>query len=278
MKSNRRFAIGAVLFLGIAGSMAQAQIGADGRLNYNGGTITQSFNALGTANSTLSSLTAATWTSTTSAPTGGTGWIQQVSGGAANATTAQTADNGSLTTAGFYNYGTTAAADRALGSLTTTNVQYLGLELFNNTAQAFPAISLQLTVERWRSSTLADTLTLEYRVSATPLTTLDSGGWNALSIVTVPASGSAAATDGNLAANQFTANLQNSSLGATPWNAATYLYLRFSDATTGAAGLGVDNLAFAAVPEPSTWIGAALLVGFVGVSAMKRARARATVA
>jgi len=258
--------VGALLLLAIVPS-TYADIGVGGALVYHAGTITQTFDSLGTGgSSSLASLTAGTWTSTGAAATGGTGWVQQVTGGAVNATTTQTTSDGSSATAGYYNYGTTAAVDRALGSLTGASEQYYALEVLNGTSQGYTNMTLTLTAEQWRSSTFVDQLNLEYKLSPTALTTVDSGGWTAFGPAdNTPAAGSATALNGNLPANQFAMGGNNISFGINAWAPGTYLYIRVRDVSTGNAGLAIDNFALAGVPEPSTWIVGAMLLGLVGV-------------
>ncbi len=97
-------------------------------------TITEDFNGLNAAD--LSGLA--------------DGWLIENNGVAVSAATV---DNGSSTTAGVFSYGSTAAADRALGFLDDGSTSFeAGWELTNNTGQTITHLAVNFNGEQWRIS------------------------------------------------------------------------------------------------------------------------------
>ncbi|MFN7676616.1 beta strand repeat-containing protein, partial [Flavobacterium sp.] len=118
-----------------------------------------------------------------------------------------TAGTGSSNSGSFYNFGSTGAADRALGSAGssgTGTLQY-GVRLKNNTGVAIASLTITYTGEQWRNggNTASQPLTFDYRQAAT-VTSL-TGTFTtvaALTFNTPTNTATAAALDGNNAANR----------------------------------------------------------------------------
>jgi hypothetical protein len=118
-----------------------------------------------------------------------------------------TANNGSAANGEFKNYGTTGAADRALGSLssgTPDNLSY-GVRFVNNTGTAIASLQITYTGEQWRNSAAAaQTLAFDYLQAAT-VTDITTGAYTsvpALNFTSPITGGAAGLLDGNVAANR----------------------------------------------------------------------------
>lgn len=83
------------------------------------------------------------------------GWYAKRSAG----TTNLVASDGSSNAGNLYNFGTTGAADRALGALGSgsTGTIYYGVRLKNNTGSTITALDISYTGEQWRYSGTAST-------------------------------------------------------------------------------------------------------------------------
>ncbi|HEX2747486.1 MAG TPA: PKD domain-containing protein, partial [Verrucomicrobiales bacterium] len=135
-------------------------------------TYTENFNSLGTVN--------APWTDNFPLP----GWYAQIFNGVTPVGTIKASD-GSVETSGVLNLGASGASDRALGSAVTG----VGLManaavgvLFQNTGTTPVKLSeVSYAGELWRGNTLSnpEKYTLFYQISATPVTSLLSGGTSA---------------------------------------------------------------------------------------------------
>ncbi|MER3498759.1 MAG: hypothetical protein C4308_09065 [Chitinophagaceae bacterium] len=116
------------------------------------------------------------------------------------------AANGSSSTGNLYNFGTTSATDRALGSLASgsTLTIYYGLLISNASAAPITSLRIQYTGEQWRNggNPDKDTLAFSYSVTTTSVNSGTYTSFSALDFVTPIATSMAAALDGNAAANR----------------------------------------------------------------------------
>ena len=243
---------------------------AEAQLSYTGGTVTQTFDSLsntGITNTFANNLTIP-----------GVYAFQSAGSNTAGAITNYRADNGSSTTGSLYSFGTMAATERALGSLSsgTPGTLSYGFVFTNNTGTTLSSIAVGYTGEEWRQggNTAAQTLAFNYMIdptaAAVTLTNFTATtGFTAdtnLNFVTptVAASGTTgAALDGNAAANRTV--LSDTINGLTISPGAT-IYLRFTDIndTGNDHALAIDDFSFSAsgttpVPEPTTILGGALV-------------------
>lgn len=195
---------------------------------------------------------------------------------AAGTTLSLTVGTGSTNAGGFYSFGSTAATDRALGSVASgsTGTLNYALALTNNTGNALNSFTLRYDGEQWRNGgvTAVHSLTVQYGFGATYAAVANwtnaGAGFDFASPVT---STTAAAVDGNVAGKV-------AALGgtiATNWAATDTLWVRWTDIdnTGGDHGLAIDNVSLsvtAAVPEPSSY--ALLLAGIGAIGFMARRR------
>jgi hypothetical protein len=154
------------------------------------------------------------------------------------------ASTGTSTTGGLYSFGT-LASDRAIGSLgsgSATPIHY-GVAITNSTGETITSVNVVYTGEQWRcggTTAVANTLDFAYQVNAASIIT---GTWsdvNTLDFTSPIVSGTAAALDGNLAANRTNFN-QNISVTILPGQT---IWLRWTDLdnTSSDHGLAVDDL------------------------------------
>ncbi|EEF61632.1 PEP-CTERM sorting domain-containing protein [Pedosphaera parvula] len=240
---------------GVAALSAQAQV------SLTGSPYTQNFDTL------ANSGTANTWTDNTTIA----GWYAGTSGTFSGT---YRADIGSSTTGAIYSYGSSAATDRALGSVAsgTTGTLAYGVRLQNNTGGMIGNLNLSYTGEQWRNggNATAQTLSLTYRISSGPITSSDAAGtqsWTSYASLnfTSPTTGAtAAALDGNNAANH---TFISATLTGITLNAGDEIFFRWVDLNDAGNdhGLAVDDFTLSydpvAVPEPSTF-------ALLGVGAM----------
>jgi hypothetical protein len=174
------------------------------------------------------------------------GWIFQESGSAAN--TVYTAGTGSLNTGDTYSYGSTSAADRALGGLRSGSLTpQFGFFLINNTGSVVDALSIQYTGEQWRlgATGRADRLDCQYSTNAISLTT---GVWidvDPLDFTAPVTAGTVGALDGNLAANKTAKSSFLAGLSIPPGGT---FFIRWNDLEAAGAddGLGIDDFTITA--------------------------------
>jgi hypothetical protein len=205
------------------------------------GSYTQNFDSLptsGTSNVWSNDGTLAGW------------WAEQASGGAIAIIRA--GDGGSNSGA-LYSFGTGTSTERALGSTSsgTPGTITFGVQLQNSTTsgQNLTLGDLQFTGEQWRNggNTSSQQLTLWYRVSATPLTSLtpaDDTGWTQLSALTFTSlvnTSTSAPLDGNSSANR---TVLSASLSSISLPRGQYLFLRWKDINDigNDHGFGIDDL------------------------------------
>ncbi len=189
------------------------------------------------------------------------------------------AGDGSGNTGSFYSFGTSGAADRALGTLPSDSATgsgagsfRIGARFVNNTTETISGFSFTYTGEQWRKAQIplaTGSQNNQYAVSfatfGAGLGTLDSGPYSPTLVgatFNTPVDGGdnlSAALDGNLAANRVTG------LGATVTDLLVLpgeeVWLRWFDSNSSSAdhGIGIDDfsISFVTVPEPT----AATLLG-----------------
>ncbi|MCX6880093.1 MAG: Ig-like domain-containing protein [Verrucomicrobia bacterium] len=196
--------------------------------SYTGAAIAENFNGLGTGGTSVTALTG--WdaghfsTNPQQGTTGGTGLI--------TVTDPLVVDDGSHDPNGtpmLANFGTTGAADRALGSFARTTPagdQYLQLAIKNDTASPIASFTLSYRGEEWRSSNAAvQQLTVWYsNTDATNGFVAMGSGFNFSS---PNITGSNVAIDGNAAGN-FTA-ISGTYTPAIPIAPGSTFYIRWYD-------------------------------------------------
>jgi hypothetical protein len=205
------------------------------------------------------------------------GW-SLFSGASSNAVSSYAADAGTSTSGGLRSYGSANAAERALGSLVsnTTAPHYIAIALTNNSGAALDGFTLDYTGEQWRnnSNANAQALVLQYGFGNSYGAV---GGWTAagtgFDFSSPIHTGSAAALNGNLAANRVTG--LGGSVNAS-WAQGQTLWLRWADLNESGSdhGLAIDNVNVgviaAAVPEPTTYAMLLAGLGCVGFIARRR--------
>lgn len=236
-------------------------------VTYTSGTYQQTFDSLSgvstwSNNSTLAGWYAAT-TNTSSITAIGTG-------------------SGSTTTpAGLYSFGTAgtnAVTEKALGFYASnsftgssgTGVGRLGLQISNGTAYSLNQFTLSYDGEQWRrDNASANTITVEYSLNATSLTT---GTWvtagSSLNFTSPQLSATALVLDGNAPANRV-AGL-TATITSIDWAPGTEIWIRFNDLNDSGNDhtLAIDNVNFTAIPEPDV----SALIGAVGILGIFRRR------
>ncbi|MGN6519541.1 MAG: ExeM/NucH family extracellular endonuclease [Dokdonella sp.] len=183
-----------------------------------------------------------TWTDNSSIP----GWyLARV--GTPVAPYTVVANAGAGNTGAFYSYGTGTATERALGSAgsNASGDQFYGVRFVNNTAATITSLDVAYTGEQWRNGGNANfqSLVFSYVTGAAPQTNLSSAGTlvPALDFASPIASATAAALDGNAAANRLALSATISGLSVAP---GEEILLRWKDANDSGNdhGLAVDNL------------------------------------
>lgn len=206
-----------------------------------GGTYAQNFDSLatnGTANS---------WADNSTLP----GWYASKSV-APNAIATYRADDGSGNAGALYSFGSSAATNRALGSIasgTPGNFAY-GVRFANDTATAQTNFLISYTGEQWRNggNTSAQMLEFSYRVSSSPITNSDAANansWTSFAVLnfTTPTTGpSSSALDGNNPANQQ--SFTNVALTGVIVQPGQEIFFRWFDTNDvgNDHGIAIDNL------------------------------------
>ncbi len=208
------------------------------------GSYFQNFDGLG--------ITAGTWTDNTTLPNW---WANRTGTG-----TTFAVSDGSATAGTVYSFGTTSAADRALGTIgsggaTAGNFSY-GVQLQNNSGVAITQLTISYIGEQWRdggSATPAAQIdSFSYKISATMMTTTEPAtnvGWTQVPALnfTSPTFVNSAGTalDGNAAANRVYFN--NISIPSLSIPAGSYIMLKWKDINHNGNdhGLAIDSLTVA---------------------------------
>ncbi|HTL67167.1 MAG TPA: ExeM/NucH family extracellular endonuclease [Lacunisphaera sp.] len=216
-----------------------------GQVAYAGGSYAQSFDTLPSTGTYT--LTSSGPLALDAAPVGASGlggWTFAKYAGAGLVALFRV-DAGTGTSGSIYSYGSAAATDRALGSLSSgSTVSRFGLTLVNSTGQAITQFTLSYTGEQWRRGTgAANRLAFEYALDATDINTGDFTAANPLDFTAPVTAGSGAALDGNAAANRLAISATITGLN---WAPGQTLTLRWTDVddTGSDDGLGIDDLSF----------------------------------
>lgn len=202
-----------------------------------GSPVSENFNGLGTGAVSL----------TNNSTIAGVGAARTIGNASPNAVNA---NNGGTNTGGLYNMGSTGAADRALGTVSTaaSATNYLGFRLVNSGAVSIGSITVQYTGEEWRHGNGAnETLTFEYQTGAT-VTSLTAGTWTPVTALNFTSPNNPAgqgALDGNAVGNRTT--LSATFIVNLP--AGSEIMLRWTDIVDSAQpdGFGVDDLTVTAI-------------------------------
>jgi len=208
------------------------------------------------------------------------GWGFAETGTAANA--AYTIGAGTTLTGDTFSFGTSGSADRAFGGLQDTSlVPTIGAIFTNNTGTTLTSLTITFTGEQWRLGADSRTDRLDFQINASASLgagNLSAGTWtdvNALDlsspVIVNGTSTGAGSYDGNASGNRTTITSTISGLNIT--NGASF-GIRWTDfdATGADDGLAIDDFTIAAVPEPSTYLGAGLLAVFLSWRQLRRPR------
>jgi hypothetical protein len=186
-----------------------------------------------------------------------TGWYISESG--SNADGAYAATDGSSSTGDTFSFGASGSSERALGGLRSNNLQTKwGAKVVNNTGSTATSLAVSYVGEQWRLGAISrnDTLTVEYSLDATSLST---GSWTAVAglAFTAPIStGTVGALNGNDAANRTTVSASITGLSLA--NGGT-IWIRWvdNDATGADDGLGIDDFSIVVPVAPTIATGTA---------------------
>lgn len=168
-------------------------------------------------------------------------------------------NTGSTTTAGLYSLGSTGNNDRALGYGTSNSYtgtagsgsNFLGWRLKNTTGQPILSITITYSGEQWRRDNAAtQSMTVSYLTSTTALdaSSLVASGYSAniaaLTFNSPQVGSTAAALDGNVAANRVAGLTATIDLSAQPLAAGSEIMIRWADVNDSGNDhiLGIDDV------------------------------------
>ena len=272
MLSRTAFALVPALALGTVAFAAQADIG----ITLASSNYSQNFDSLTTSTSSQTFANDSTLA----------GWSLFTAAG--NAVPSFAADTGSSNAGAFRSFGSTSSTDRALGGVTSggayfgspTNgavAGYIALALNNQTGFTMGSVVLSYTGEQWRNggNTSAQSIVLQYGFGATfSAVSSWSAAGSSFDFVTPTTGATAAALDGNAAANRVTGI--GGALENLNWANGDTLWLRwqYTNNQGNDHGLAIDDLSLGVlplpVPEPAS--GALLLAGIGAVGLLARRR------
>jgi hypothetical protein len=155
------------------------------------------------------------------------------------------ADNGSLSTANAYSYGTTGSTERALGELTSSSqATTIGACFTNNTNHTITSFLIGYTGEEWRLGVADGTVDrLDFQFS-TDAGAINSGTYLNVDELdfTTPANSGAGSKDGNTAANR-TVFAPTAITPAAPIQPEKTFYIRWLSSNISGAndGLAIDD-------------------------------------
>lgn len=237
---------------------------------YNGGTISENFDTLPTAN--VTGVFSAT-VGVQSAIPGLTAWSGAKIAGSGTAATNFVANDGASNSGALFSMGFAGNGERALGTLASgTNTFAFGVDLVNGTGGVLTDVTISFTKEQWRSSTSTNNvLSFAYGLSggsASATNFLSDASLTAeanLNVVGDPF----VTTNGAL--NPPSTALVSYTITGLNWQAGDSLFIRWSDFNDigNDAMLGIDDFGFTATPAP----GAAALLGLGGLVMARRRRA-----
>jgi hypothetical protein len=216
-------------------------------ISYTTGTYTQDFNGLplsGTPVMTGFGPGPYNVSTTPINATSLTGWqIANLASGDAR----MQADNGAGSTGSSYSYGTTASAERALGSLGATVVPAMGAVFVNTGATPLSTVTITYVGEQWRYGAGTNTLTFEYSLDGTNILTGTYTGVSALDLTAPVTAGTVGALDGNNPLNQVNKAYTFPLTGN--WLPGQKLVIRWKDVNDSGSddGLAIDDFTFSAV-------------------------------
>lgn len=171
------------------------------------------------------------------------GWYVGTGTGAISGTNV-VVSNGNSSTDGSYNFGTTAAADRALGSLVAVSSQRnTEVRFVNLSGLSIASFTITYSGEQWRQGGGANSenndLVLQFSTTGTAFTPMGAG----FNFSTPQDSGTAGALDGNQPTNRVTGIGGTYTPAALLTNGQVF-YLRWTDADNSSLdhGLGIDDL------------------------------------
>jgi hypothetical protein len=221
---------------------------------------TQDFDGLGTANTTsIFSGTIGEQTSLglVAGLSSVSGWYGTQSAGSTTTGSILTANNGSASSGGAYNYGETGGADRSLGALASGGrTMTFGALVSNNSSEVIDTVVVSFTAKIWRSGQNENTVTFGYGklgIDGTFDDFLTSASAQALSAlnITTPAAGTAAQQDGNLPENQIQfVDVPIVGVNLAPGES---MFIRWADADAGGSdsGVGIDNVSVYGTDAPA---------------------------
>jgi hypothetical protein len=169
------------------------------------------------------------------------GWAFVETGSGLN--TNYTAGTGSGTSGDTYSFGSSAASDRAFGTLQSGSVNStLGASFTNGTGSTITSLDISYIGEQWRLGATGriDRLNFEYSLNAT---SLSNGTWTpvtTLNFVAPVTTGALGALDGNLTANRTTIA---STIGSLSIAVGGTVWIRWTDFNPSGSddGLGIDD-------------------------------------
>ena len=209
-------------------------------LTTSGTAYTQNFNSLSsTAGSTTNALLI-------------DGWAMTESGGGVRDNEQYGVDTGVSSTGDTYSYGVAGQADRALGSLQSgTLISSFGAQFTNSTGATITELTISFTAEQWRIANTAaardDRLDFQISTDASSLTVGTYTDVNQLDAVnTIKTAATAAALDGNAAANRTAVSYTITNLTIAP--GATF-WIRWNDFNASGAddGIAIDDFSIIAI-------------------------------
>ncbi len=173
-----------------------------------------------------------------------TGWYFSESGSNANST--YTAGTGSSTTGDTYSFGSTSAADRALGSIASSSlVSTIGTKFINSSGETITSLKISYTGEQWRlgATGRTDKMIFSYSTDASSLTTGTWTTFSSLDFSSPVTTGTVGALDGNSSANRAQVNATITGLSLA--NGGT-IWLRWVDSDISGAddALAIDDITF----------------------------------
>ena len=186
--------------------------------SYAGGTYQQSFDGLGTTNSSVTNRDLENLSSSLA------GWYFNETGTSAN--TSITVGTGSGSTGDTYNLGASGTAtDRALGGLQSgSTVPSWGFQLTNNTGGAIEALNIAYTGQTWRVGGVnrSDRIDFQYSLDATSLST---GTWTDVNALDYANPGQATTANGSVIHSQAISG----TLGSLGLANGASLFIRWTD-------------------------------------------------
>ena len=159
-------------------------------------------------------------------------------------------ENGSGNSGGVKSLGTTAATDRALGTLASaTNVNAIGALITNNTGGTLNKFTIIFTGEQWRvANTITNTMSFSYKIGATTINDvagyINEGSLNFVSPIFNTTTGTA--LDGNASVNRIVGI--TATIAGLTWPAGSVLGIRWQDANDAGSdqALAIDDWSFSA--------------------------------